>query len=190
MLDTLIWALTGTGPLAAVRLFIDTGGPVLLLVGLAGALLWTLILERWWFFRFVLPRLRRETVAQWRARDNRASWAARRVRETLIRSLQARMNATLPMMRMLVAACPLLGLLGTVTGMIAVFDVVALVGTGDAQAMAAGVSRATIPTMAGMVVGISGLFPLYRFTARARMETEKLSDQLDTRGGRREEALS
>lgn len=57
----------------------------------------------------------------------------------------------------LVALCPLMGLLGTVTGMIAVFEVMALVGTGNARLMADGISMATIPTMAGMVGALSGI---------------------------------
>lgn len=183
MLESLLWRLAGSGPLADIIEFLGDGGPVLLIVGAAGLVLWLLILERWAYFRFVFPRLERELLKEWRARDNRRSWSARRVREVLIRRAHNRLSATLPLIQTLIAACPLLGLLGTVTGMIAVFDVVALVGTGDAQAMAAGVSRATIPTMAGMVVGISGLFPLYRFSARVRTVTERLSDRLDT--GRR-----
>ena len=57
----------------------------------------------------------------------------------------------------LVALCPLLGLLGTVTGMIEVFDVMAYTGTGNPRAMASGVSKATLPTMTGLVISISGL---------------------------------
>jgi len=67
-----------------------------------------------------------------------------------------------------------------VTGMIEVFDIMALKGTADARAMAAGVSRATIPTMAGMVVGLSGLFFINRFRSRVKVETERLGDELVT----------
>lgn len=93
------------------------------------------------------------------------------------------MSATLPLIRTLIAACPMLGLLGTVTGMIEVFDVMALTGTGDAQAMAAGVSRATVPTMAGMIVGISGLLPMYRLNARVRGESGRFGELLEAGGG-------
>ena len=64
----------------------------------------------------------------------------------------------MPMIESLVVICPLLGLLGTVTGMIEVFFVMALTGGGDAKSMAGGVSKATIPTMAGMVGALSGIF--------------------------------
>ena len=52
--------------------------------------------------------------------------------------------------------------------MIKVFDVMAVLGTSDARAMAAGVSMATIPTMAGLVVALSGLF----FSVRLRQHIE------------------
>lgn len=78
----------------------------------------------------------------------------------------------------LVAMYPLLGLLGTVTGMIAVFDVLAINGNGDPRGMAAGVWKATIPTMAGMVLAISGLFSLARLERLANLALERLADQL------------
>ena len=80
--------------------------------------------------------------------------------------------------RVLVALCPLLGLLGTVTGMIEVFDVMAVAGSGNAKAMAGGVSKATIPTMAGMVAALSGVYFGTWLEHKAATETEKLEDLL------------
>ena len=48
--------------------------------------------------------------------------------------------------------------MGTVVGMISVFDIMGITGGGDAKSMASGVFKATIPTMAGMVTAISGVF--------------------------------
>ena len=61
-----------------------------------------------------------------------------------IECLMMRNTKTIPT---LIALLPLLGLLGTVTGMIQVFDVMASLGSGNPRAMANGVSAATIPTM-------------------------------------------
>lgn len=58
----------------------------------------------------------------------------------------------------LAAVAPLLGLLGTVTGMIATFDILALFGTGNARAMAAGISEALVTTQTGLLVAIPGLY--------------------------------
>jgi biopolymer transport protein ExbB len=84
----------------------------------------------------------------------------------------------LRLIKALIAVCPLLGLLGTVTGMIHVFDVMALLGSGNARAMADGVSMATIPTMAGMVVALSGLFFSSHLERRAVVEAQKAADSL------------
>jgi biopolymer transport protein ExbB len=84
------------------------------------------------------------------------------------------------MIKTLVALCPLLGLLGTVTGMIEVFDVMAVAGNGNPRAMASGVSMATIPTMAGMVAALSGLYMSAQLTNFARDEAQRLGDLLTT----------
>ena len=62
-----------------------------------------------------------------------------------------KLESGLTLLKIISAVAPLMGLLGTVTGMIDVFNVLAVSGGGDVRAMAGGVSRATIPTMAGMV---------------------------------------
>jgi len=72
----------------------------------------------------------------------------------------------------------LLGLMGTVTGMIQVFEVMAISGTSNARSMAAGVSRATVPTMAGMVGALSGVFLVTILTRTAKRNNNLLEDQL------------
>ncbi len=67
-----------------------------------------------------------------------------------------------------------MGLLGTVTGMIEVFDVMAIQGTSNVKAMANGVSMATIPTMAGMVIALSGILFEKRLEVSIKYQTEKL----------------
>ena len=62
--------------------------------------------------------------------------------------------------QILITLCPVLGLLGTVTGMIEVFDVMAFTGTGNPRLMAGGISKATLPTMTGLVISITGLFAI------------------------------
>ncbi len=58
----------------------------------------------------------------------------------------------------LASVAPLLGLLGTVTGMITTFDVISIFGTGNARALAAGISEALITTQTGLIIAIPGLF--------------------------------
>ena len=62
--------------------------------------------------------------------------------------------------------------------MIKVFDVMTFFGTGNARLMASGVSQATIPTMAGLVAAISGLYIANLLIRKAEDEINKISDQL------------
>ena len=82
------------------------------------------------------------------------------------------------LIKALIAICPLLGLLGTVTGMVSVFDVMTFSGTGNARAMAAGVSKATVPTMAGMVAALSGVYFGTWLEHKAATESDRLGDLL------------
>ncbi len=66
--------------------------------------------------------------------------------------------SNLSVIGVLAAIAPLLGLLGTVTGMISTFDVLAVFGTGNAKAMAGGISEALITTQTGLLVAIPGLY--------------------------------
>mgnify|MGYP003624855540 CR=1 FL=1 len=155
-----------------LRDFLDSGGWVLWSILLVTVLLWTLMLERLWFLARVFPG---ESV---QLRVDRTSQAARHIRTAWLSRAQQHLTRFLPMVRVLIAVCPLLGLLGTVSGMIEVFDVMALSGNGNPRAMAAGVSRATVPTMAGMVIAISGLFCLARLDQQSRRALQRLNDRL------------
>ncbi|MFA5233615.1 MAG: MotA/TolQ/ExbB proton channel family protein [Sulfurimonas sp.] len=67
-------------------------------------------------------------------------------------------NSGLAMLKLIAAVAPLLGLLGTVTGMIETFQSITLFGTGDPKLMAGGISQALMTTVLGLVVAIPVLF--------------------------------
>jgi biopolymer transport protein ExbB len=77
-------------------------------------------------------------------------------------------------MTVLAAVAPLLGLLGTVTGMIETFAVIQMYGTGNAQALASGISEALITTQTGLLVAILGLFAAYALRRQARGVQQRL----------------
>ncbi|PCC98602.1 MotA/TolQ/ExbB proton channel family protein [Halopseudomonas pelagia] len=161
-----------------LRDFLDSGGWVLWSILLVTVLLWTLMVERLWFLARVFPTEAGQLQQRWLARADRTSPAARHIRAAWLSRAHQHLGRFLPMVRVLIALCPLLGLLGTVSGMIEVFDVMALSGNGNPRAMAAGVSRATVPTMAGMVIAISGLFCLARLDQQSRRALQRLNDRL------------
>ncbi len=164
--------------LDTIREFIELGGPVLYAVMAVLFLMWTFIIERFWYVYFVYPRERERVLTAWRERFDQESWYARRIRELWISQTAIELGRGLSFIRTCVAVCPLLGLLGTVTGMILVFDVMAIVGTGNARAMADGVSQATVPTMSGMVAALSGIYFADRLERLHREETEFLEDEM------------
>ena len=179
-------------PIEAVREFVERGGGVLLVIGLVLLTMWTLMLERLWYFRFVQPARAKQVLTEWRSREDRTSWYAEQVRRLLVSEVRSDLVRSIPIIKTLVSLCPLLGLLGTVTGMIEVFDVMALAGSGNSRAMASGVSKATIPTMAGMVAALSGLALSVQLARFAERESERVSDHLslDRSGEGEEESVA
>jgi biopolymer transport protein ExbB len=93
--------------------------------------------------------------------------------------MREKLNAGLGLIKTLVALCPMLGLLGTVTGMIEVFDVMAIAGSGNTRGMASGVSKATLPTMAGMVAALSGMLFAIQLERFADSEAQRTADHLE-----------
>jgi biopolymer transport protein ExbB len=143
--------------LEAVRDFFELGGDVLLLIGLLTLVMWGLIFERLLYLLSQHPYATRVALGAWEARAERTSWHAHQIRELLISGVSQGLERNMALIKTCVALCPLLGLLGTVTGMIEVFEVMAISGSGNPRSMAAGVSKATVPTMAGMVAALSGV---------------------------------
>jgi biopolymer transport protein ExbB len=138
--------------------FMQLGGEVLILIAMLTFMMWVFIFERIWFYFFESKREMNKIIALWHDRKDHHSWASYKVRLQLISQNYLMLQEHLPIIRTMVALCPLLGLLGTVWGMIDVFNVLSLSNGADIKQMAAGVSKATIPTMAGMVAALSGLF--------------------------------
>jgi biopolymer transport protein ExbB len=143
-------------------------------------LMWTFILERLWYIYRIHPVQKSEIVSTWEARADTHSWYAKRIREEMISKTEVALNNNIGLIKALIAICPLLGLMGTVTGMVSVFDVMTYSGSGNARAMAAGVSMATVPTMAGMVAALSGVYFGTWLEHKATTETEGLADLLQS----------
>jgi biopolymer transport protein ExbB len=162
----------------SVRSFLETGGNVLYFVAFALFLMWMFMVERYWFLSSAYPEIRDNIISSWKAREDTTSWYAHRIRETWISENNEMLERNMLTIRTLVAMCPLIGLLGTVTGMIGVFEVMAQQGTGNPRLMAAGISMATIPTMAGMVAALSGVFFSSRLDAKVKLAKAKLVDSL------------
>ena len=163
----------------AIGQFMAAGGTVLDFIALLMFVMWMLIFERAFYYYRTHQKIADDAIEQWNARSDIKSWAAHAIREAIISRISIGIDYNLNIIKTLVSLAPLMGLLGTVTGMIEVFNILAITGGGDARSMASGVSKATIPTMAGMVAALSGVFASSWLSRKAQREKDLIQDHLN-----------
>lgn len=158
--------------------FMSGGGQVLW--WLAGIVLicWVLIIERILFLSFSYRKFKASWVNEWQQRHEHDSWYALAQKEGMLQQAHVMLTQHLDFIKVLVSLCPMLGLLGTVTGMITVFDLMSMSGSNDPKLMASGISMATLPTMAGMVAALAGMFAHSRLVKVATRKEMHLEQQL------------
>jgi biopolymer transport protein ExbB len=172
--------------------YIRAGGMVMVPLALVSLWMWMLIVDRALFFRRLYHKNMNLKTAWHHIRDNRmpdparyrgavsllvARFMIRRshdraldrfILDETVLTLNRSLNDYLAVIGVLAAAAPLMGLLGTVTGMIGTFDILSVFGTGNAKGMAGGISEALITTQTGLLVAIPGLYMKGFLDRRAR----------------------
>ncbi len=156
----------------ALRDFMESGGPVLWYIALLVTFMWALIFERIYYFLFVHEDVVKDINKKYLGMSFPTAWHKNVTKGRLISEGKISINKNIQLIQVCVALCPLFGLMGTVTGMIEVFQVMAFNGGGDARSMAGGVSKATLPTMAGMVSALSGVLAM--IWVKNQVETNEL----------------
>jgi biopolymer transport protein ExbB len=157
--------------------FMTQGGPVLWWLAAVVFIFWLVAFERVIYFSKVFPREKQPWVNNWTQRHEHYSWYAQSQRNAMLSEAENKLKQNLNILKCLLSLCPMLGLLGTVTGMISVFDTLAAQGSAQPRLMAAGISMATIPTMAGMVAALSGMLAYSRIQKwgnRSLLQLEQL----------------
>ncbi len=160
----------------------DQGGKTLWAILLASILLWILIVERYWAHFRELPEFRARLYSEWQSRQAMGELQSFTRIQALVGDLKAEASRNLPALNALTTILPLLGLLGTVSGMIKVFDVITVFGTGNTRGMAFGISEALVTTMAGLFTALTGLYFVSDLENRAeeiarRFEAELVEEQ-------------
>lgn len=158
--------------------FFRAGGGVLYGIFAVTIIMWMFILERYWYFFFNHKNVAEAAIRKWNARTDTESWYAMRIRDMLVSQVSQDANQYLIVIRTCIAVLPLLGLLGTVTGMVDVFNVLSTLGQSNPRALAGGVGHATIPTMAGMTTAISGIFFSAQLDRWAASKSEEAEDEI------------
>ena len=156
------------------------GGPVLYLLFLVTLSIWFIIISKY-LFNIILEKnwvkSEYDQYASHITHSNKDKFEdfflirIRRVSTNRLKTLDG-----------LIALCPMLGLLGTVYGMIEVFEVLSFLGTGNPRAMSSGVAKATIPTMASMVITLFGLYFRQDLTYRINKATEQMTLLIKQKG--------
>jgi biopolymer transport protein ExbB len=164
--------------LPSIQHLFNQGGNVLWAIAAVALVIIFLATERLLFISVNFQKQKQHIVHQWHSRDDIHSWFAYQIRESILADNNLQLNNALWLIKACALVCPLLGLLGTVTGMISVFDVLSYSGTGNPRLMAAGIFQATIPTMAGMLVAIIGLILNQQVLRLARKAHSQLAQQL------------
>ena len=169
--------------------YLAAGGVVMIPLLAVSTVMWILIVNRVLFFRRLYrknmdreraaryiregeipdPKEYRGVVAmlvtEFQMRRTGSIDVDRPILDETVMSVVSNLDRHLAVIGSLAKASPLLGLLGTVTGMIATFDTISVFGAGNARAMAAGISEALITTQTGLLVAIPGLYA-YNWLAR------------------------
>jgi biopolymer transport protein ExbB len=163
-----------------------TGGPLLGAIALVSLVAWTLIFERFVFLRRIIRANRKAhnaldrgngllpapcAAAPLAGRTWTTTGAFDAAAEEIVLAVRHRAARGLAFISRLGALAPLLGLLGTVTGMIVTFEAITLHGTANPQAMSEGISQALLTTQAGLLTAIPVLL-VQRYLARQARRAE------------------
>ncbi|MCB1670794.1 MAG: MotA/TolQ/ExbB proton channel family protein [Gammaproteobacteria bacterium] len=159
------------------------GGWVMVAILVLSTLMWILILDRYLFLWRQEKTLAREIVSRWQANRSDSQLANRRLRAGLTATFQSRLSTWIGTIQVITAILPLLGLLGTVSGMIKTFEVMTVFGNGNVRGMAEGISQALVTTMAGLLTAVAGMYFANDLQQRFDRETERLAEDLDANGG-------
>jgi biopolymer transport protein ExbB len=174
------------------------GGPVMVPLLACSVISLAVVIERWLFWRRVGSR---QTAEQMLARveageSNKALELGRKGgsplervlasglahrNPNLAKALEVAAQREIPVLRRrltildtIVTLAPLLGLLGTVVGMIGSFDIMSASGIGQPHAVTGGVAEALIATATGLLIAILTLVPYNYFSNRAEQELEQI----------------
>ena len=158
------------------------GGPVLYILFGLTFLIFTLLVDK---YLFIFVQSKTWVNAKFTSFVNSnppSSTKYKFVEATLISNVKRKTASNIKVLDGLIGMTPMIGLLGTVYGMIEVFEVLSFLGTGNPRAMSSGVAMATIPTMSGMVITIFGLYFRQDIVSRINKISDSLYDNLKEAG--------
>lgn len=161
-----------------IGLLMEQGGIVLWSILLVSVVMWLLIIERYYFVYFVYPKQAEHYIDAWQHRSDRRSWCSQQIRTGMIAHSRYELQRHIVPIKTLTGVLPMLGLLGTVYGMIQTFDVMTVFGTGNTRGMASGISVALITTMGGLMTALSGMYFITQLQQQVSRRVDNLAAAL------------
>lgn len=161
---------------------VEQGGPVGYVILAIGAIGLLIALERFITLFLIGGKVRRQMKSETPSNDNplgRVMLVKEANKDADLETLELKLSerilkelpvlqSRLTLIKIVSVVAPLIGLLGTVTGMINTFQAITLFGTGDPQLMAGGISQALVTTVLGLVVAIPMVFISTLLNTRSR----------------------
>jgi biopolymer transport protein ExbB len=160
-----------------IELFSE-GGPVMIAIAGVSVLAWYVALRTWWQSRYHLAWL--ERMKSGAPVGSSGAKATMQV-QFIVRAQAARLEHALWAMGACATILPLLGLLGTVLGMLAGFEVIQIHGTGQPRLLAGGIGQALMTTQAGLLTAVPVLFFHHIIRNRVRLIRSEI-EMLPTTG--------
>ena len=150
--------------------FLEQGGVVLELIFIVTLILFTLFSYRFFILRVEIPKAIQQKISN---RD-----INHHQRLFFQNYFNRHIHFLHDLIKFIIALLPMLGLLGTVTGMIHLFEVMAQFGNSNPRLMAQGVAQAIIPTMSGMAIAVLALISYYFLQQSVKKQQANLAQKL------------
>ncbi len=166
------------GLLSPIEHLLQQGGALLAAIFAVTFIILVLFFERAYYLMLSFPKQIGLFSLQWASVSTQNTWQAQRMREAMLAQGEVLLSRSQWLLKICIMVCPLLGLTGTVSGMILVFDNLSFAGTGNPRLMSSGIFQATIPTMAGMLVAIIGMLLQQIITRMTKRKKHALEQAL------------
>ena len=161
---------------------ITRGGPVLYLLFILTLIIFYIVFNKYFFVFVEKKEWLSSKLDNFINSNPPDSIKLVQVEKTFLSEFNRTSHQNIKLLDGLIGMCPMIGLLGTVYGMIEVFEVLSFLGTGNPRAMSSGVAKATIPTMASMVITLFGLYFRQDIGVRLEKSNKEIKDIFKTRG--------
>ena len=159
--------------------FLIQGSGVLIAIFASSVLMWFLIADRYWYLFFKKKDFIRNMTQHWSViSPGKTDWQRLAIRHCYLSEFKHKINANISVIKACISISMLLGLLGTIVGMITVFENMVLAEMTGIRGLVNGVAQTIIPAIAGLLVSLSGIYFVAQIQKMARKELSKFADCL------------